>query len=690
MASVNRYTQLSSAQFDPMSLEEIMMVPMYKQQQHNKLDEERALLAKTFQVDPLPQHKDEAMRLKQEFEANLDSQASELAKYGLNQNSRSQFLKTKREYDNLLSPTGRVGQINAAKKVYYDNMKEYLDDATKTKGWSREVALANWQNKHANSYTGYNPDDNSITNIGNYGAPKKIETMEKLKQAKDLLGEQVVNEMKASGYKLMPQSDGSMVMADSKGRRIETSNKPNLQNALSLLNEQINAPEWSNSIAFEGTDPSSVKNQVVYGINSMLDTKVTDNRTTDYSMHGYENANKDKEDTSMDLLTNTEVFNPSAYATSSYGDNQSALETLSNKPNLTPAENVKLTQLKTFQQEINKTLESNPRFRKLNNDKENIKTKLGIKFDPSKVEEVDEVVDAGGMGTTEKRFYLNNKPMSPADVSKYQQYIKKNNSVENEIRSMQNKASKENNVKYNGYQLVPITSKDNTSINLMNATFEDAMKANPMNLANLTNIEGVDIDGKRIDKMSNRDRLEISKLFSNTDRGNTRIVSFIPKGFSGKPEYIVEFTTKEGQTYNMDGLKMGDDDLGDGKPVRLRLSFNKSSGDVLKNVNGYVQTYLSDKGNVNPTTGRKEGYDLALEMNNNAVKSNMNEQLGSSKWVDYVTSETDFSQLPPLVTKQLQKELKRYGLTNDTTDEQLEGMVKTFLKQNGNRNIYLE
>jgi len=93
-----------------------------------------------------------------------------------------------REYNDLVSPTGKIGQINEAKKIYAKQFEDYLEDATKNKGFSREDALYNWQTQHHPKYTGYN-DKNEITNISPYGAPKRLILQDDLKTVKSLLGE---------------------------------------------------------------------------------------------------------------------------------------------------------------------------------------------------------------------------------------------------------------------------------------------------------------------------------------------------------------------------------------------------------------------------------------------------------------------------------------------------------------------
>ncbi len=283
---MNRYDNGSVSRFNPLSLNEIMLAPMAQRQKHDNILAQQELLRQgLLRVDPLDVHLDEAVKLREDMNSKLTAQAEQLAKEGVNPNSQSSFLALNRQYQDLVSPTGRIGQINNAKKVYFDNLKEYLDDATKNKGWSRERALAQWQTNRHDNYTGFDENGN-ITNIDNYGAPKKIDVLDKLKITKDLLGEQVVNEIMASGYQVIKDPNtGEVIFADSKGRRIETSNKPNLQNAQKLLTQQLNEKEWRDSIEFEGTTPQAVDNQIVNGLNAMLSNKVVDNRVTDHTFY---------------------------------------------------------------------------------------------------------------------------------------------------------------------------------------------------------------------------------------------------------------------------------------------------------------------------------------------------------------------------------------------------------------------
>ena len=274
---INRYDTISTSTYNPRSLQETLMVPLMRRQQHDDANKQLyTQLGELDKVDPLDVHYNDAQRIKSQLLGKISSQSEKLAREGFNVNTTGDIFKTNREVAEQYSPTGTIGQINAAKKAYAKNFNDYLEDAQKNKGWSRERALANWD-KFSKQYTGY--EGNKISNIGQLGAPKKVEVMDVLKDVHSLLGEQVVGEMKASGYRFDPGPNGSVVMVDQSGRRIETSNRPNLQAAQNLVNQKLAGKEWQDSIKFEGENTQNIYNQLASGINSMLSNKVVDNRS---------------------------------------------------------------------------------------------------------------------------------------------------------------------------------------------------------------------------------------------------------------------------------------------------------------------------------------------------------------------------------------------------------------------------
>jgi hypothetical protein len=125
---VNRYTSLTPSKFNPLSLEEIMLVPAMQRKRHDDtvkgLEEIRAKLAN---VDPEDKYFDEAVKLREQLNNKLTSQVESINKEGFNPNSTGQFLAMNREYQDMTSPTGKLGMINQEKK----NTQAYIENYRK-------------------------------------------------------------------------------------------------------------------------------------------------------------------------------------------------------------------------------------------------------------------------------------------------------------------------------------------------------------------------------------------------------------------------------------------------------------------------------------------------------------------------------------------------------------------------------
>ena len=125
---MNRYTSITPSQFSPLSLEEIMLVPAMKRKQHDDtvkgLEEIRAKLAN---VDPEDKYFEEAVKLREQLNNKLSSQVEQINTEGFNPNSTGQFLAMNREYQDMMSPTGKLGMINQEKK----NTQAYIENYRK-------------------------------------------------------------------------------------------------------------------------------------------------------------------------------------------------------------------------------------------------------------------------------------------------------------------------------------------------------------------------------------------------------------------------------------------------------------------------------------------------------------------------------------------------------------------------------
>lgn len=294
---MNRYTELTPAAYNPMTMQEILYAPTLMRQKHNDLDQYLIDTENLINVDPLEVHSDEAVSLKNKYYNTISDQAEKLSKEGFNSDVFNSIRKTNKEVRDLIAPTGRIGQINNAKKVYYENMKSFLDDAIK-QGYSRQDALTNWYSEMHNKYTGYDDPElkTNIVNIGQYGAPKRLVLQEDLKFVKSMLDETTRTIMKNNGFSWSYGPNGSIVVKDGKGSVVQTDNFDQLKKAQDYLNSRWNTQtgEGFISASFERISPERIINEINSGLGMMIKYKKEDTRDDDYSIQGYNSGNNNQ------------------------------------------------------------------------------------------------------------------------------------------------------------------------------------------------------------------------------------------------------------------------------------------------------------------------------------------------------------------------------------------------------------
>ena len=126
---MNRYTQLTPSTFNPLSLEEIMLVPTLKRKQHDEILAKNDLIMEDIaKVDPDLKYFTEAQNIKNDMNNQLTNVADELNSKGINDLTKDSFRKTYKQYRDLISPTGKLGMINAHKINKARTIETYLKD----------------------------------------------------------------------------------------------------------------------------------------------------------------------------------------------------------------------------------------------------------------------------------------------------------------------------------------------------------------------------------------------------------------------------------------------------------------------------------------------------------------------------------------------------------------------------------
>lgn len=287
----NRYTQLSASEYRPMSFQELAIAPSMLRQQHDQATAQQEALRTELNAysNPLSQHQEEAMALQQSMNGVIDKQAEELAMNGYNKNSGGALSRLNREFRNLTSPTGRLGQINAARDAYVKNREEFMKSADSMK-WGRAVSERAW-NKHASQYGGYD-ENGAINQIGTLGSPEQYRVMDFAKDAKPLLGNIKRRLDKVSGGSIRERSDGNgWEIVNQSGQIMQDTNVDQLNQMYQAGAVEFFTPGMRGyeSAMFEGISPQQLKLQYDNVMNSMLKDEITDTRNMSISLHGTKN-----------------------------------------------------------------------------------------------------------------------------------------------------------------------------------------------------------------------------------------------------------------------------------------------------------------------------------------------------------------------------------------------------------------
>jgi len=171
---MNRFSNYTPSAYSPMSFEEIAIVPMMKRKQHDEILAKQELVrAGLAKVDPYKKHFDEAIKLKQEMESQLDNTATELSKNGINNDMIGKTIALNRQYQDLISPTGKLGQINA-EKINIAKINDEYDKLAAANKWS-PAESEYWKNKALDEYNS-KPIYDDTGKLLNYTSPTAAPT----------------------------------------------------------------------------------------------------------------------------------------------------------------------------------------------------------------------------------------------------------------------------------------------------------------------------------------------------------------------------------------------------------------------------------------------------------------------------------------------------------------------------------
>ena len=621
MAEFNRYDNISVSKFDPMSYQEIMAPAAMMRGRHDQLAaQQEALRQGLAKVDPLDVHYNEALKYKNDINNQINSQAELLAKEGFNPNSTSQFIQLNRKYNDLISPTGKLGQINAAKQVYNKQLEDYVEDATKNKGWSREVALANWQNNVQKPYTGFDNNGN-ITNVGSYGAPKYVDVSARVQDYAKQVGLTTEEFANASGALQFDQA-GNRYVVNKDSKNATSSNINQLQALANLMTRELSDPssETRRSVDFSGRNP----NTVLQDIQSQLGIYRTDktSRESGYSVGSVNWSKPDENDPSGMIISNDSTLRSDAIGVPTFNGVKESINKLTTSPSLSPADRAKLDDLQELKAAAEVKMLKDPEYNKALKEYNEAKKAVPKKddnsmyrYDPKQAEGFNRVKRA-----------------------------------ESKLNEIQDNYWKQSSSMRHNYSYLPSTPKEESVWNLHNENVFNTLRG-VGDLGNVLDLTSIHTTGGTKKNLSSSDTKNVQDLLKNGDPKSFKINNIKTYGDNKTPEITMTFNTLKGaKEYDTDGLNLSMDGIiprsldeygGEEKPVTVtfklkRLSNAPDTGSAagFKNLTGAIAGFYKDKGGRNEITGNHQGSEVYTSLIENAYKDVSNEEL-------YARAQTD-------------------------------------------------
>lgn len=623
----NRYDEITVSGYTPQTMQELAFVPMMKRQQEDKLVADNELIrAGLLKVDPLKEHYAEAIQLKKDIESQIDATSSELAKHGVNRDMIGKTIALNRKYQDLVSPTGRIGQINAAKAIEAQTKKEFMD-SPELRDYGVDAKQRAWE-KHRAAYTGYDSDKKNIENISSLSAPKYQDMQKDFSELAAKLGEKTVTDLKNSGARFEQGPFGGLIMVTGEGKVITTDNDSNLKSLADFMSAKYVDPkgEGYKSREFAGYD---IKNTIDQ-LNAMLGVPKVYKEVADMNNnYNFIEAPKteETEGPAGQIISNDTEIKSDATNYEEYSDVLSEIKRLSSSKSLNRADQSKLNDLIELRRNADDRLKSNEGYKKIDKDYKNISSQLekeGIKLKLSRRKGENDV-------DYFTRINLAAGPNSIADKLKG-----KFSNINVQRQKLKNDAWQKSSSLRHNYSYMPSTPKEEGEWNLHNENVAGVLRG-VKNISSVLDLTGIQTTGGFRKDVDDDDVANIQDLLKNSDQKSFKISNIQTYGDNRSPEITAVFTTNEDASeYDTQGRKYNDEYGGSKKQVtvtfklkRLTNAADTGSAPGYKNLTGAIANFYKNKGTVNGITGNFQGQEVYSSLVNNAYADLTNKQLAA-------------------------------------------------------------
>lgn len=653
----NRYTNLTPSAYTPLTLEEIAMVPAMKRKQHEDvLAKQEAIRAGLAKVDPYSKHFDEAVRLKNDIESKMDTTAQELAQSGIDNNMIGKTIGLNREYQDLVAPTGKLGQINA-EKININKINEDYDKLAAANHWS--PAESNyWKDKALKEYNDlennpvYDPETGRIKQYtGPENAPTRIDYSKKMDDYASKAKMSTSEFAQAAQSLARDEANGINIVTGNSSSKKYGNNYTAVLDAYKTMKREMNDPtsDVYKSMQYERRNPGD-----------LLTTMAQQSEIYKQKVYGEEKGNtisvsgggtkKEPVDGAGTIINNDTQLTSDAVEHKTYTDAHRYIQEIQAKGSgATAAEKAKLGDLIELRQDADAKLRANKEYAKVDTayNTEIAKWKaLASKMNLSPDEKASYASDPNllpqllfskGVGAylgdvKDPNFKL---LQSDAGLSKINDIAKSKQTYKDE--AWQSSSSMRHN-----YSYLPSTDKEQALFKNHNENIYNTLRGMP-SISNVLQIQSIGTESGSRKDLTIDDGKNIQELLKNAEPGTFKVTNVKTYGDNRTPEVTFTFNTnKSASSYDLEGLEAGGDEYGGSeKPVTVTYklkkfsnAFDTKSAKGYKALSGYMADFWKDKGEVNQLTGNFQGKEVSNAFIENQYAGVTTEELRERAKVD--------------------------------------------------------
>lgn len=647
---MNRYTNLTPSTYNPLSMQEIMMTPLAMRKQHDDLlAQQEAVRAGLAKVDPLDVHFNEAVQLKKGIEDKINQSAQKLAQEGFSNDMTSQTIALNREYNDLVAPTGRIGQINAAKIAEAKAKEDYMKNADKSFG--QDVLEQKWL-EHRSKYKGYDNNKN-IVNINSLGSPKYVDLDTGIRDVLSTLGYTTREKLLNSGLSFKNTEYGP-VMVNSQGSVVTKTNDEQLNNALNALKTRFidKTGEGRISRDFEGRTTDEDLN---YINNRVLGAKIFEQNKdykTNYDRISTGDGSGDGSGTpggGKIISGESKIEASSKY--DNYSDALNEIKTLNStiaSGKGTTADKIRRDELIELRRIADSKMNQIPKYKEINNKLnselkqwKNLSTKFNLSDDEKKLIKdnpniTPQLLFSKGVGNYkgDKNDPALKMILDDSKLSNFNNLIKERQNYKDTAWNNSSKV-------INTYNYIPTTTAEANDFENFNFQAGNIIK-NAKSIDNVLDITNISQDDNNYSKVTPNHTKALTAAMKNADPKSFSISNPTPSGAGGRPQVTITFTTKKGSGKSSiaDTGVFGDDLGGDEKTISFVANLknskdNPTSADMIGSFSKHLRDYYGGKGDIIPQgigAGLKTGDHLKNTMIYNQYKGNTIQELSRAAY----------------------------------------------------------